>query len=219
MMWGEHDKAGKRKLPKQRCLEMDWNDKQEISAWEIAYCIQEYHLPTTKVPSNRLDAVEKHSRSIFRTKLINEKNKRIETIKEHLHDICPTLYLDGCKEFKQLVIVEDLLKPSNITEWYSEVKSKFNPRDTKHYNDDKAAYFEYLNKAKSLLTKYDSDKNEPGIKIDELIELGFPEPMTQKEFRDKILIHNIILQLEGVGLSKTAAKKLSKQISDYHFPR
>ncbi len=218
-MWDEHDKVGKRKLTKQSCLEMDWNNKKEITVWEIAYCIQEYHLPTTKVPSKRLDTVEKQCKTLFRNKLIIEKKKRIDTRKEQLLNTCPTLYLDGCKEFKQLAKVNALLQPSNITVLYSEVNNKFTPRDTQHYDDDKIAYFGYLNKIKKLLTKYAAEKDEPGIKINELLELGFPEPMTQKELKNKFLTHNLFLQLKSVGLSNNAAKKLSKQISDYHFPR
>ena len=218
-MYYEFDEVGRRKLSKQGCLGMNWSNQKEITAWEIAYCIEAYNLPLENVPTVRLEKVQKNCKKIFRGKLIDEKNKRINKRKDKLLETCETLYLDGCKEFNQLDIVKRLLEKNTITEQYKEVNNKFTPRDTKHYNDDKKSYLGHLNKAKESLAKYNSEKDEPGIQIDILIKIGFPEPMTEIEFRNKFLIHNIELQLCNSKISKDASKKLAKQIADYHFPR
>ena len=61
----EYEEVGKRKLSKQRCLGMDWSNQKEITAWEIAYCIEEYNLPLENIPLERFDNVQKNCKKIF----------------------------------------------------------------------------------------------------------------------------------------------------------
>lgn len=74
------DDPGIRKLSKDRCEEIDWSNKKEITAYEIAYCIVQYELTIDTVQGKRRTSVEKEVSKLKKAIEKESKKKRIESI-------------------------------------------------------------------------------------------------------------------------------------------
>ena len=83
----ESDTVGKRKLAKQRCLDMCWSDVKEITAWEIAWCINQYpdiNITSKPLMENRKNSIENRINKMVQAKIKKEKKAQEKEKKKRL---------------------------------------------------------------------------------------------------------------------------------------
>ncbi len=225
--WEEEEKVGNRELPKQRCLDMDWSNPKEITAWEIARCLIEYNLNFSGQTVSR-----KRSKQIA-TEIISQRQKNIkisrqqnlETEKESFANEYLKIDISSCKKIEQIDIVRLLLEDESLREIASFLHNDFTPRDTQHYYDDLKSYIGHLEDAQTIHGKYLKNINDKEAvetveyHFKKIIDLGLPKPFTVPEVKTDIFKNICQNLLEKAGLAPTPAEKLSKQITKIHFTR
>lgn len=129
----ESDTVGKRKLAKQRCLDMCWSDVKEITAWEIAGCIYRHKFDMTEVPEARLHTVEKELLKLYKE---DEHKKERNAIKMELGMYKSSSnrksLFSVSKEFEDYYLDPDLFETSLEAEIaMDELKSYYSKETTK----------------------------------------------------------------------------------------
>ena len=76
----EYDESGTRELSRVRCKTMDWTNKKEISAWEIAYCICTHKLSLNDIPEKRKESVQKEIDKVVKEKHKKDNKEAIESV-------------------------------------------------------------------------------------------------------------------------------------------
>lgn len=65
---------------KDQCLHMDWSNTKEINAEALAWCIVEYDLDISRVPSSRVPSVEKEIAKLVKQRAAEEEQHLIGAI-------------------------------------------------------------------------------------------------------------------------------------------
>jgi phenylalanyl-tRNA synthetase alpha subunit len=224
----QQDIVGKRTLSSQRCIDMDWNNAKEITAWEIAWCIHNHDgidINTKQLPEKRQASIQKQLNSLQE---LADRQQTLYTLaqkKNELEEQYHELDLTSCKTLEQVECVQSLIEDQNLNELSNFIKNDFTQRDTQHYPGDLKSYNDHLQKALTIHRQYNHNfQDSEAIEtveyfFQQLIDLGLPKPFTKKEIQKNIYAKSYQSSLEGAGLSPTPAIKLSKQITKIHFPR
>ena len=224
--WEEEDKAGTRELQSQRCLDMDWNIKKEITAWEMAYCIHHHDLNIDRVPEDRLQVVAKEI-----VKLQKEEKEEKEEKQERKaieSELARYKYPDNGngkffkrREFVEYYIDPDLFKTSleaevamdELSHYYSKEATK-----TSEYNHEyrNAKYSRKIRHLQEAMDKVGQQYANLGGSESEfykyITQIPLPEKGTLKEDTSK---HREVIQeqLTDIGVSPTRANKIAKAIT------
>ncbi len=229
-MYDYEDKPGNRKLSKQRCLEMDWGNRKEITAWEIAWCLLEY--PEIRDRANTLHEERKGpiTKEIIAQRLERikiSKSLAFDREKQNIISEYPDLDLDSVKTRGQLQYVVGLITDDDLREVVKFVLNEHTPRDTKRYDEHYKSYIDHLHYAYDIHKEYyksfrETDKEAIEIVdhlFEKLIDLGLPKPLTVTEVKREMFVKYALEELLKTNLSVTSAKKLAKQITKIHFSR
>ena len=224
--WEEEDMAGTRELPSQRCLDMDWSNAKEITAWEIAWCIFNNNIDFTaqKISEERKKEVEKQYIILKEEGNKQRISERVQELKDNIHEKHAELNLDACKTPTQVKCVNSLLSDTNTKKFVSYIKGDFIARDSQNYSSHALSYQNNLEAAYAIHKQYADNftDREAAETVDflfkQLLDLGLPRPFTEEEAKKTIITKSFYNALTRKGLATTPANKLAKQLTKIHFP-
>ena len=232
-MWDEgYVKPGKRILNKKSYKDMDWNNKKEITAWEIAYCIYTFSDITIKeVPEGRLISVKnvlkKRNEDIQgeKKKEYSEKQKQIKSelaIYKHIDDGTTFgkdsdevvgYFLDS-KLFKTVHEASAAMSELMICNSYISKKimdDDFKYKDKNIYDRDKKRMLDSLRRTQKMYMNLGGKEEDFKIAMK---SLPIPDysAITFKQDMDSQREH-IITTFLSIGVEKTRARKIAKAIT------
>ncbi len=241
-MWDfEYDQPGKRILPKKSYTDMDWGNKKEISAWEMAYCIYTFaNITIKKVPEGRLPSVKKvlKKRNDKIQKEKTKKRKQKENKKEYAQkqeqiksELAIYKHIDNGTVFgKQTNEVVGYFLDSHLFKTVAEASTAmselmicnehvtkkmldddFKYRDTKTYDRDKKRMLVAIRQIKHIYIKL-GGKKEDFIRAMKYLPIPKYSTPTFKKDLDLQREH-IMTTFLSIGVEKTRAKKIAKAIT------
>lgn len=193
-MWGAEDKIGSRHLQKQRCKDMNWSNKKEITAKEIAYCIHTYKIKINNAPRDRRKAIIQQLK-ILRPDKIQTYSKTIGLV--------PKLTC-ASKSKKQadllLEIQKSILKYDRVS--YQDVKKQ--NETIKDPNRDLISVLSKITDIENYISKY----HDGLFFYSELIQLN--------KLKEKLSEANRIKTKDIVDI---VMKTIEKELLDYGFSK
>ena len=226
----QSDIMGKRKLPEHRCLDMKWQDVKEITAWEIAWCIDQYekvNISMQDLTEKRKSAIEKILKKISQENIKKEKEeeklkqiKSIVCLKPLDETMCKLLDInftatDTCvfepewfsntKSAKEAIFLVTVLS-NGIMHMIMEDGTRF--KDRKFTKDLKAAKIA----TEKLIKTYERIGISAKQTMNALNTISHAQPQTVKQYLIKERDHWIDYFIT-LGNSKTNAIRIAKRIT------